>query len=200
MRTSLTAALCAVVASLALATGAQAKSVSGTNGGDRLSGTASADAIKAKGGNDRVQARGGDDRVNAGKGRDRVNAGGGDDVVQARDGSRGPRDLRRRRRHGQAGRRRRDRRRHGRRRQRLVRGRAAAGRAGASRTRTRTSSRESRDGRDCPAKEEEPAGEQAVLGALAQPGGPAGSDSKVWPAHRRACSRTTPYACRGASD
>ncbi len=88
MRTSLTAALCAVVASLALATGAQAKSVSGTNGGDSLSGTSSADAIKAKGGNDRVQARGGDDRVNAGKGRDRVSAGGGDDVVQARDGSR----------------------------------------------------------------------------------------------------------------
>ncbi len=87
MRTTFTAALCAVVASLALATGAQAKSVSGTNGGDRLSGTASADAIKAKGGNDRVTARGGDDRVNAGKGRDSVNAGGGDDVVQAQDGT-----------------------------------------------------------------------------------------------------------------
>jgi Ca2+-binding RTX toxin-like protein len=87
MRTTLSAALCAVVASLALATGAQAKSVSGTDGGERLSGTASADAIKAKGGNDRVTARGGDDRVNAGKGRDRVNAGAGDDVVQAQDGA-----------------------------------------------------------------------------------------------------------------
>ena len=87
MQATLTAALCVLVASLALATGAQAKSVSGTNGGDRLSGTSSADAIKAKGGNDRVQARGGDDRINAGKGRDRVNAGAGDDTVQAQDGS-----------------------------------------------------------------------------------------------------------------
>jgi len=34
-----------------------------------------------------VTARGGDDRVNAGKGRDSVNAGAGDDVVQAQDGT-----------------------------------------------------------------------------------------------------------------
>ncbi len=87
MRISLTAGLCALVASLALATGAEARSVSGTNGGDRLSGTASADAIKARGGDDRVTARGGDDRVNAGRGRDSVNAGGGDDVIQAKDGA-----------------------------------------------------------------------------------------------------------------
>lgn len=78
MRTSLTAALCAVVASLALATGAQAKSMSGTAGADRLSGTASADSIKG---------RAGDDRINPRKGRDRVNAGSGDDTVNARDNS-----------------------------------------------------------------------------------------------------------------
>lgn len=78
MRTSLTAGLCAIAASLALATGAQAKSVSGTAGADRLSGTASADTIKGKGG---------DDRINPRKGRDRVSAGSGDDVVNARDGS-----------------------------------------------------------------------------------------------------------------
>jgi Ca2+-binding RTX toxin-like protein len=87
MRTSITAALCAVVACLALSGNAMAAQVAGTNGGDRLNGTSSDDSIKAKGGNDRVRARGGDDRVNAGRGRDKVNAGGGDDTVQARDGS-----------------------------------------------------------------------------------------------------------------
>jgi Ca2+-binding RTX toxin-like protein len=87
MRKALTAALLAMVASLALSSSALAAQVNGTNGRDRLSGTGSADGIKAKAGNDRVSGRAGRDRIDAGRGNDRVTAGGGSDRVRGGAGA-----------------------------------------------------------------------------------------------------------------
>src|SRR3954469_14197411 len=114
MRKTVTAAVFALVACLALSAVALGSSVHGTNGKDRIRGTNGKDRINARAGNDRVKARGGNDRVRGGSGRDRLNGGrgadhlagnagpdvitggpgpdtitggDGDDVIDARDGS-----------------------------------------------------------------------------------------------------------------
>src|SRR3954462_5817257 len=77
MRKTVTAAVFALVACLALSAVALGSSVHGTNGKDRIRGTNGKDRINARAGNDRVKARGGNDRVRGGSGRDRLNGGRG---------------------------------------------------------------------------------------------------------------------------
>lgn len=57
------------------------RTITGTNGDDRLRGTSGPDVICARGGSDHVRGKGGDDVILLGPGRDVVSAGGGDDRV-----------------------------------------------------------------------------------------------------------------------
>src|SRR3954454_24957986 len=86
MRKTVTAAVFALVACLALSAVALGSSVHGTNRKDRIRGTNGKDMLKARAGNDRVKARGGNDRVRGGSGRDRLNGGRGADRLAGNAG------------------------------------------------------------------------------------------------------------------
>lgn len=74
-------ALLAAFAVLTAAAVADARSVRGTEGRDRLVGTAQADVLRGLGGNDMLRALGGTDFLQGGPGRDIHDAGAGDDLV-----------------------------------------------------------------------------------------------------------------------
>ena len=74
-----TAAAAVLVASLVLAPGAFAATLSGTSGNDELRGTPRADLISARAGNDVVWSLRGADDVHGGLGADRIETGYGDD-------------------------------------------------------------------------------------------------------------------------
>jgi Ca2+-binding RTX toxin-like protein len=78
-----------VLAVLALAAVAGARTITGTTGNDRLVGTPRTDAIRGIGGRDTLLGRAGADYLNGGPGRDAMEAGPGADLVLAAyDGSR----------------------------------------------------------------------------------------------------------------
>jgi Ca2+-binding RTX toxin-like protein len=93
--TRLTALLAACALLLGIVAVAQAATIPGTSGSNRLSGTSGGDLIDGGRGNDRINGRGGNDILKGGAGRDDitggsgwdlVQAGIGDDLVDARDG------------------------------------------------------------------------------------------------------------------
>jgi Ca2+-binding RTX toxin-like protein len=73
------AAAAAVLALLATAPGAAARTIIGTPAGETLRGTRAADVIKGGGGNDRLEGRGSADRLDGGTGSDKLAGGPGAD-------------------------------------------------------------------------------------------------------------------------